>query len=87
MGMHEHTMDKSQRRFLKDRIEGLLMRCALGAPRTISDNQLTAVIERTLQSNPKDATHWSIRSMATVDRLFTDSDPRIWEACSITLGI
>ena len=35
-----------------------------GRPRTIDDDQVAAVIERTLRTTPLDATHWSIRSMA-----------------------
>ena len=36
----------------------------LGRPRTIDDDQVASVIERTLRTTPADATHWSIRSMA-----------------------
>jgi hypothetical protein len=39
-----------------------LSRCT----RTINDDQVAAVIERTLRTTPVDATHWSIRSMAAV---------------------
>jgi transposase len=65
LGVHEHTVGKWRRRFLTDRIEGLLDEARPGRPRTIGDDQVAAVIERTLRSTPKDATHWSIRSMAT----------------------
>ena len=40
------------------------MKIVPGRPRTINDDQVAAVIERTLRSRPSDATHWSIRSMA-----------------------
>ena len=58
LGLHEHTVGKWRRRFLKDRCEGP------GRPRSIDDDQVAAVIERTLRTTPVDATHWSIRSMA-----------------------
>jgi transposase len=64
LGEHEHTVGKWRRRFLKDRIEGLLDEA--GQARTVEDDQVAAVIERTLRSKPVDATHWSIRSMAGV---------------------
>jgi transposase len=64
LGVHEHTVGKWRRRFLKDRVEGLLDDVRPGRPRTINDDQIAAVIERTLRSMPADATHWSIRSMA-----------------------
>ena len=56
-GVHEHTVGKWRRRFLKDRIEGLLDEARPGRPRTINDDQVAAVIERTLRSTPNDATH------------------------------
>src|SRR4029450_12569869 len=65
LGLHEHTVGKWRRRFLRDRVEGLLDEGRPGRPRTINDDQVAAVIERTLRSTPDDATHWSIRSMAT----------------------
>src|SRR5471032_2478372 len=63
LGVHEHTVGKWRRRFLKDRIEGLLDEARPGRPRTIEDDQVAAVVEYILRSTPKDATHWSIRSM------------------------
>jgi transposase len=64
LGLHEHTVGKWRRRFLKDRCDGLLDEVRPGRPRTIDDDQVAAVIERTLRTTPVDATHWSIRSMA-----------------------
>src|SRR6476660_2935718 len=64
LGLHEHTVGKWRRRFLKDRCEGLLDEARPGRPRSIDDDQVAAVIERTLRTTPGDATHWSIRSMA-----------------------
>lgn len=80
LGMHEHTVGKWRRRFLKGRIEGLLDEARPGRPRTIDDDQIAAVIERTLRSTPKDATHWSIRSMATQTGFSHTTIRRIWNA-------
>src|SRR5213080_5327849 len=80
LGVHEHTVGKWRRRFLKDRIEGLLDETRPGRPRTIDDDQVAAVIERTLRSTPKDATHWSIRSMATETGFSHTTIRRIWNA-------
>jgi transposase len=80
LGLHEHTVGKWRRRFLKDRIEGLLDEARPGRPRTIHDDQIAAVIERTLRSIPTDATHWSIRSMATVTGFSHTTIRRIWTA-------
>ncbi|MCS3744188.1 putative transposase [Rhizobium sp. BK661] len=64
LGVHEHTVGKWRRRFLQDGIEGLTDEYRAGRPRTVSDAQVAQVVERTLNTTPKDATHWSIRSMA-----------------------
>jgi transposase len=80
LGVHEHTVGKWRRRFLKDRIEGLLDEARTGRPRTIDDDQIAAVIERTLRSTPTDATHWSIRSMAGATGFSHTTIRRIWTA-------
>jgi transposase len=52
LGLHEHTVGKWRRRFLKDRCDGLLDEARPGRPRTIHDDQVAAVIERTLRTTP-----------------------------------
>src|SRR3981081_1841597 len=54
LGLHEHTVGKWRRRFLKDRCDGLFDEARPGRPRTISDDQAAAVIERTLRTTPPD---------------------------------
>lgn len=80
LGVHEHTVGKWRRRFVKDRVEGLTDEYRPGRPRTVSDEQVAAVIERTLNSTPKDATHWSIRSKAAATGLSHTTIRRIWAA-------
>ena len=80
LDVHEHTVGKWRRRFVKDRIEGLTDEVRPGRPRTIKDDEVSAVIERTLHSTPKDATHWSIRSMAAETGLSHTTIRRIWNA-------
>ena len=80
LGGHEHTVGKWCRRFLKDPIEGLDDGVRPGRPRTIEDDQVAEVIERTLATTPKDATHWSIRSMAKKTGLSHTTIRRIWAA-------
>lgn len=80
LGVHEHTVGKWRRRFAKDRIEGLTDEYRPGRPRTVSDEQVADVIERTLNARPKDATHWSIRSMAAESGLSHTTIRRIWSA-------
>ena len=80
LGVHEHTVGKWRRRFLKDRCDGLLDEVRPGRPRTIDDDQVAAVIERTLRTTPADATHWSIRSMAVETGFSHTTIRRMWAA-------
>jgi transposase len=80
LGLHEHTVGKWRRRFLKDRCEGLLDEARPGRPRSIDDDQVAAVIERTLRTTPVDATHWSIRSMAAEAGFSHTTIRRMWAA-------
>src|SRR5678816_3420129 len=80
LGLHEHTVGKWRRRFLKDRCDGLLDEARPGRPRTIDDDQIAAVIERTLHTTPVDATHWSIRSMAAETGFSHTTIRRMWAA-------
>lgn len=45
LGVHEHTVGKWRRRFVKDRIAGLTDEYRPGRPRTVSDEQVAAEIE------------------------------------------
>src|SRR3546814_10553394 len=80
LGVHEHTVGKWRRRFVQDGIEGLTAEYRTGRPRTVSDAQVAPVIERTLNTTPTDATHWSIRSMAAASGLSPTPIRRIWGA-------
>ena len=68
------------RRFLKERIEGLSDEPRPGRPRTLTDDQVAKVVERTLSATPADATHWSLRSMAKESGLSHTTIWRIWGA-------
>jgi transposase len=59
------TVCKWRERFRVNRLEGLLDEPRVGAPRSITDKQVEAVVTKTLESMPADSTHWSTRLMAT----------------------
>ena len=58
------TVSKWRRRFLADRLDGLLDEPRPGAPRTIRDKDVERVVTLTLERTPAHATHWSTRAMA-----------------------
>lgn len=51
-----------------------------GRPPEITPAQVAAVVEATLHTTPKEATHWSTRTMAEAHSLSPASVQRIWEA-------
>lgn len=74
------TVRKWRSRFLVRRLEGLTDEPRPGAPRTIADEELEAMIVRTLEETPPDATHWSTRSMAKATGMSQATVSRIWRA-------
>ena len=67
-------------RFAEHRLDGLLDEPRPGRPRTITDEQVEEVIVKTLETTPKDATHWSTRAMAREVGLTQSAVLRIWRA-------
>jgi transposase len=80
MGLDRETVGKWRRRFMAQRLEGLRDEPRSGTPRTLEDARIEAVIVRTLESLPPDATHWSSRSMAKASGVSISSVQRIWRA-------
>ena len=80
LGIDHATVRKWRSRFAARRLEGVLDEPRPGRPRTISDEQVEEVIVRTLETTPKDATHWSTRSMAREVGLTQSAVLRIWRA-------
>jgi transposase len=79
-GVGTPTVRKWRTRFAKLRLNGLSDEPRPGAPRKISDEDVERVIVKTLESIPRDATHWSTRSMAKEVGLGRESIGRIWRA-------
>jgi transposase len=80
LSLDQKTVRKWRSRFAGDRLDGLVDEPRPGKPRTISDAQVEEVIVKTLESTPKDATHWSTRSMASEVGLSQTAVSRIWRA-------
>ena len=80
LGVHRNTVAKWRRRFEIERVDGLVDEPRPGRPRTVTDAHVEEVITRTLESAPKDATHWSTRSMAAEVGLTQSAVHRIWRA-------
>lgn len=72
------TVGKWRQRFVRHRLAGLYDELRPGRPRTIADDQIAALLKRTLSRKPAAGTHWTVRlaaeasgiSKSTVHRLF-----------------
>jgi len=74
------TVGKWRSRFIASRLDGLYDEPRVGAPRTISDDAVEAVIVQTLETKPAGETHWSTRTMAAKAGMSHTMVGRIWRA-------
>jgi transposase len=78
--VREQTVSKWRSRFLSKGLDGLLDEPRPGTPRKVSDAAVEKVLALTLETRPRDATHWSTRSMAEHSGLSRSTISRIWRA-------
>ena len=80
LGVCAHTVGTWRNRFATKRMDGLYDEPRPGAPREIGDEEIAALIRKTLETRPKGATHWSLRAMATEVGHSPSTVHRIWRA-------
>lgn len=80
LGVTRQTVGRWRTRFIESGVDGLLDEPRPGAPRTITDAAVEKAVTLTLETKPKDATHWSTRSLAKRTGLSRSSVGRIWRA-------
>jgi transposase len=80
LGVVPNTVGKWRRRFAENRLDGLYDEPRPGSPRQIGDDAIADTIRMTLECTPKDATHWSLRSMAKATGHAPSTIHRIWQA-------
>ena len=72
------TARKWVQRYQTDGAAGLRDDARSGRPRTVKDQRVAEIINRTLQSKPADATQWSTRSMAEAGGVSRETVRRVW---------
>lgn len=80
LGLSQQSVCLWRRRFLERGIQGLHEELKPGRPRTISDEMVASLVRKTLQTKPKNGTHWTIRSIAKETRLSRPTVHRVWQA-------
>lgn len=83
LALSRATVGKWRTRFLRQGLAGLYDEPRPGGPRSVTDEQVASLLRRTLQTKPKDATHWSCRSIAAETKLSKSTVNRIWRAFGI----
>lgn len=74
------TVCKWRQRFVAHRLDGLLDAPRPGTPRTVQDTEVERLITQTLETRPRQATHWSTRLMAQASGLSRSTVHRVWRA-------
>jgi transposase len=77
------TVGKWRARFVAQGIQGLADQPRSGAPRSISDALVQAVLAKTLHEQPPDAARWSSRRLAATLGVSQRTILRIWHAFDI----
>jgi putative transposase len=74
------TVGRWRRRYVRDRLQGLYDEARPGRPRTIDDERVAGLINKTLQKKPKSgATHWSVREAAAESSISKTSVHRYFQ--------
>ncbi|WP_445259242.1 IS630 family transposase [Nocardioides aurantiacus] len=80
LGCNQVTVSKWRHRFAADRLEGLGDAPRPGAARKIGDDVVEAIVVETLETTPKNATHWSTRGLAAKHGVSRQTVSQIWRA-------
>ncbi len=80
LGLSNPTVGIWRRRYLTQRLPGLYDEPRPGGPRSIGDEEIAALLRKTLKTKPKDGTQWTCRSIAAETQLSKSTVQRVWKA-------
>ena len=83
IGMSNWRVGEWRKRYLRQGMAGLYDEARSGGPRSIEDEEIAALIRKTLDETPKNATHWTCRSLAEESGLSKSTVQRVWKAFGI----
>ena len=77
------TVGKWRRRFIERRLPGLYDELRPGRPRSIEDEQVAALLKRTLSRESKAGTHWTVREAAQESGISKSTVHRLFQAFAV----
>ena len=77
------TVGKWRHRFIERRLPGLYDELRPGRPRSIEDDQVAALLKRTLSRKPKAGTHWTVREAAQANGISKSTVHRLFQAFAV----
>lgn len=80
VGLSRQSVGLWRQRFLDRGLAGLHDELRPGRPRSISDEEVARLIDATVQTKPKNATHWTCRTMAAQRGVSKSTVQRVWHA-------
>jgi putative transposase len=80
LDLSKPTVGIWRKRYLSQRLPGLYDEPRPGGPRSIRDEQIAALLRKTLRTKPKEGTHWTCRSIAAETKLSKSTVQRVWTA-------
>jgi putative transposase len=83
VGWTKATVGKWRQRFVDHRLAGLYDELRPGRPRSIEDEQIAALLKRTLSRKPAGGTHWSVRQAANKSGISKSTVHRLFQAFAL----
>jgi putative transposase len=83
LGLSGRMVGIWRQRFINQGLMGLYDDPRPGGPRSIRDETVVKLIQKTLQGRPRDGSHWSCRSLAKEMNLSKSTVQRVWSAFTI----
>lgn len=83
LGLSQATVGKWRKRFVDQGLQGLHDELRPGRPRSLSDQRVAELLQKTLHDQPTAETHWSCRQMAAETGISKSTVQRIWNIFGI----
>jgi putative transposase len=80
VGLTRLSVSKWRSRFIEQGIRGLHDELRPGRPRSIEDENIAALLNKTLKKRPANATHWTTRLIADETGISKSTVQRVWSA-------